>query len=37
MTSALLPPLPENAFQRVLREVAHPDDVEYGTSAAVAV
>ncbi len=37
MTSALLPPLPENAFQRVLCVVAHPDDVEYGTSAAVAV
>ncbi len=37
MTSALLPALPDNAFQRVLCVVAHPDDVEYGTSAAVAV
>jgi LmbE family N-acetylglucosaminyl deacetylase len=31
----LLPPLPEE-FDRVLCVVAHPDDVEYGTSAAVA-
>lgn len=31
-----LPPLPGNAFQRVLCVVAHPDDVEYGTSSAVA-
>jgi LmbE family N-acetylglucosaminyl deacetylase len=32
----LLPALPEGSFQRVLCVVAHPDDVEYGTSAAVA-
>src|SRR5215218_4971796 len=31
-----LPPLPADAFQRVLCVVAHPDDVEYGTSSAVA-
>jgi LmbE family N-acetylglucosaminyl deacetylase len=31
-----LPPLPDNAFRSVLCVVAHPDDVEYGTSAAVA-
>jgi LmbE family N-acetylglucosaminyl deacetylase len=31
-----LPPLPEDAFTRVLCVVAHPDDVEYGTSSAVA-
>lgn len=31
-----LPALPEDTFQRVLCVVAHPDDVEYGTSAAVA-
>lgn len=31
-----LPALPEESFQRVLCVVAHPDDVEYGTSAAVA-
>ncbi len=31
-----LPPLPD-AFARVLCVVAHPDDVEYGTSSAVAV
>jgi LmbE family N-acetylglucosaminyl deacetylase len=38
MTSAdeLLPPLPNGAFSRVLCVVAHPDDVEYGTSSAVA-
>lgn len=29
-------PFPANAFQRVLCVVAHPDDVEYGTSSAVA-
>jgi hypothetical protein len=29
-----LPVLPEESFQRVLCVVAHPDDVEYGTSAA---
>jgi LmbE family N-acetylglucosaminyl deacetylase len=33
--SELLPPLPAE-FDRVLCVVAHPDDVEYGTSAAVA-
>jgi LmbE family N-acetylglucosaminyl deacetylase len=32
----LLPALPEESFQRVLCVVAHPDDMEYGTSAAVA-
>ena len=32
----LLPPLPPDAFRRVLCVVAHPDDVEYGTSSAVA-
>jgi LmbE family N-acetylglucosaminyl deacetylase len=31
-----LPTLPEESFRRVLCVVAHPDDVEYGTSAAVA-
>ena len=31
-----VPALPEETFQRVLCVVAHPDDVEYGTSAAVA-
>jgi LmbE family N-acetylglucosaminyl deacetylase len=29
-------PFPDDAFQRVLCVVAHPDDVEYGTSSAVA-
>ena len=29
-------PFPADAFQRVLCVVAHPDDVEYGTSSAVA-
>jgi LmbE family N-acetylglucosaminyl deacetylase len=32
----MLPPLPADAFERVLCVVAHPDDVEYGTSSAVA-
>ena len=32
----LLPPLPDDAFERALCVVAHPDDVEYGTSSAVA-
>ena len=32
----MLPALPEESFQRVLCVVAHPDDMEYGTSAAVA-
>jgi LmbE family N-acetylglucosaminyl deacetylase len=31
-----LPPFPADAFERVLCVVAHPDDVEYGTSSAVA-
>ncbi|CAN5897887.1 hypothetical protein BH23ACT5_BH23ACT5_16000 [soil metagenome] len=31
-----LPPLPEESISRVLCVVAHPDDVEYGTSSAVA-
>ena len=31
-----LPPLPDEALSRVLCVVAHPDDLEYGTSAAVA-
>ncbi|WP_104526216.1 PIG-L deacetylase family protein [Blastococcus atacamensis] len=34
--SSLVPPLPADAFRRVLCVVAHPDDVEYGTSSAVA-
>lgn len=33
----LLPELPDSEFRRVLCVVAHPDDVEYGTSSAVAV
>ncbi len=37
MSPDLLPPLPHQDFRRVLCVVAHPDDVEYGTSAAVAV
>lgn len=36
MTANVLPPLPADAFQRVLCVVAHPDDVEYGASSAVA-
>ena len=35
-TDDLLPHLPDGDFQRVLCVVAHPDDVEYGTSSAVA-
>ncbi|MGI5502063.1 PIG-L deacetylase family protein [Lentzea sp. CA-135723] len=31
-----LPALPEETFRRVLCVVAHPDDMEYGTSAAIA-
>jgi len=31
-----LAPFPDDAFSRVLCAVAHPDDVEYGTSSAVA-
>ena len=36
MADMTLPALPEESFQRVLCVVAHPDDREYGTSAAVA-
>jgi len=36
MPAELVPPLPEDAFRRVLCVVAHPDDVEYGASSAVA-
>jgi LmbE family N-acetylglucosaminyl deacetylase len=36
MTADLLPPLPDDTFERVLCVVAHPDDLEYGTSAAIA-
>jgi len=36
MTAEGVLPFPTDAFQRVLCVVAHPDDVEYGTSAAVA-
>ncbi len=36
MDPAPVPPLPDDAFDRVLCVVAHPDDIEYGTSAAVA-
>ncbi|OLF10392.1 PIG-L deacetylase family protein [Actinophytocola xanthii] len=32
----VLPTLPEESFHRVLCVVAHPDDMEYGTSAAIA-
>src|SRR3954469_1035240 len=31
-----VPPFADGAFERVLCVVAHPDDVEYGTSSAVA-
>src|SRR5918997_6274728 len=31
-----VPPFPDGAFSRVLCVVAHPDDMEYGTSTAVA-
>jgi LmbE family N-acetylglucosaminyl deacetylase len=34
--NAPLPPLPEEGIHRVLCVVAHPDDMEYGASAAVA-
>lgn len=34
--AAAVTAFPENSFQRVLCVVAHPDDVEYGTSSAVA-
>jgi LmbE family N-acetylglucosaminyl deacetylase len=36
MQTGPLPPFPDDAFGRVLCVVAHPDDVEYGTSSAVA-
>jgi len=36
MVTELVPPFPDDAFRRVLCVVAHPDDVEYGTSSAVA-
>ena len=36
MDSPQIEALPDGAFQRVLCVVAHPDDVEYGTSAAIA-
>jgi LmbE family N-acetylglucosaminyl deacetylase len=36
METDALPPFPDDAFERVLCVVAHPDDVEYGTSSAVA-
>ena len=36
MTTGLVPPFDDDAFRRVLCVVAHPDDVEYGTSSAVA-
>lgn len=35
-TPQTLPPLPEDGVRRVLCIVAHPDDMEYGASAAVA-
>lgn len=34
--SDLLPPFPHDTIGRVLCVVAHPDDIEYGTSSAVA-
>jgi LmbE family N-acetylglucosaminyl deacetylase len=36
ISEADLSPFPADAFERVLCVVAHPDDVEYGTSSAVA-
>jgi len=36
MTPDLIPAFADDAFRRVLCVVAHPDDVEYGTSSAVA-
>jgi len=36
MANDLVPPFPDDAFGRVLCVVAHPDDVEYGISSAVA-
>jgi LmbE family N-acetylglucosaminyl deacetylase len=37
MPPELIPPFPDDAFRRVLCVVPHPDDLEYGTSCAVAV
>ena len=36
MADLTLPALPDDDFRKVLCVVAHPDDVEYGTSSAVA-
>src|SRR4249919_3942157 len=36
MAPDLVPPFADDAFRRVLCVVAHPDDVEYGISSAVA-
>lgn len=36
MTDSRLPALPDDSWKRVLCVVAHPDDMEYGASAAVA-
>jgi LmbE family N-acetylglucosaminyl deacetylase len=36
MITDLIPPFPDDAFRQVLCVVAHPDDVEYGVSSAVA-
>src|SRR5262249_59481136 len=36
MAADFIPPFADDAFRRVLCVVAHPDDVEYGTSSAVA-
>src|SRR3954451_23461989 len=36
MATDLVPPFSDDDFRRVLCVVAHPDDVEYGTSSAVA-
>src|SRR4029077_13995549 len=36
MATDVIPPFADDAFRRVLCVVAHPDDVEYGVSSAVA-
>jgi len=36
MAAELIAPFPDGAFRRVLCVVAHPDDVEYGASSAIA-
>jgi len=36
MAAELIAPFPDEAFRRVLCVVAHPDDVEYGASSAIA-